>query len=182
MSNAPPSLGRLAWEFSRIGLTSFGGGVSGWLMRVVVNERHWMDQEEFLNGLSLSQALPGVNVKNMAIWVGYRLLGARGAAAGFFGIIVPPAVFILVLGAAFGALIHVRLVQLALDGATAAAIGLSLAMGLTAGLRVPRRLFPLLVMAAVFAAIGLLHWPLIPVVLAAAAVSVGATWRDLARR
>ena len=39
----------------------------------------------------ISQALPGVNVKNMAIWIGYRLAGPAGAFAGFCGIIVPPA-------------------------------------------------------------------------------------------
>ncbi len=50
-----------------------------------------MTEEEFFNGLALSQALPGVNIKNLAIWIGYRMLGRKGAIAGFLGTIVPPA-------------------------------------------------------------------------------------------
>ena len=73
-----PTAWRLFLIFSRIGLTSFGGGLSGWLLREFVQDRHWISEEDFLNGLSLSQALPGVNVKNMAIWIGYRLVGTSG--------------------------------------------------------------------------------------------------------
>ena len=65
-----PSCSQLFWVFTRIALTSCGGGVSGWLLREFVQNRKWMTQEEFLNGLSISQALPGVNVKNMAVWIG----------------------------------------------------------------------------------------------------------------
>jgi hypothetical protein len=90
--------------FARIGLTSFGGGLSGWFMREFVHDRHWLSEEEFLNGLALSQALPGVNIKNLAIWIGYRLLGWRGAVAGFSGIIFPPAIFIVLLGVFFSAI------------------------------------------------------------------------------
>ena len=81
-----PTALQLFLIFSRIGLTSFGGGLSGWLLREFVRDRAWIGEEEFLNGLSLSQALPGVNVTNMAIWIGHRLLGFRGAAAGVAGI------------------------------------------------------------------------------------------------
>ncbi|HYG42365.1 MAG TPA: chromate transporter [Bordetella sp.] len=43
-------------EQQEIGRTSFGGGLSNWLLREFVQDRHWMSEEEFLNGLSLSQA------------------------------------------------------------------------------------------------------------------------------
>ena len=63
---------------------------------------------------------------------------------------------------------------MALAGAAAAAIGLSLSMGITAARRVPRRVVPMLVMAATFVAIGILHWPLVWVVLAAGSISIAA--------
>lgn len=171
----PPRPGstQLFLIFARIGLTSFGGGLSGWFLREFVHDRKLMTEEEFMNGLSLSQALPGVNVKNMAIWIGYRLRGFRGALAGLVGIIVPPGVVIVLLGVAFAAITRFGLTHVALDGAAAAAIGLSLYMGVAAARNVPRRLLPFAVMAATFVAVGLLHWPLIWVVLAAGAVSVG---------
>ena len=168
----PPTALQLFLIFGRIGLTSFGGGLSGWLLREFVQDRAWVTEEEFLNGLSLSQALPGVNVTNMAIWLGYRLLGTSGALAGLSGIVLPPGVLIVLIAIAFEALSRFPVTRLALDGAAAAAIGLSLSMGLTAARRVPRRAVPLIMMAATFAAIGLLHWPLVWVVIAAGAGSV----------
>jgi len=167
-----PTAWRLFLIFSRIGLTSFGGGLSGWLFREFVQERDWMSEEEFLNGLSLSQALPGVNVKNMAIWIGYRLAGARGAVAGFMGIIVPPAIFIVMLAAVFAAFTTYPLTNIALAGAAAAAIGLSASMAITAARRVPRRVLPMLFLATTFIAVGLLQWPLLWVVLVEGALSV----------
>ncbi|MBB5398730.1 chromate transporter [Paraburkholderia youngii] len=159
--------------FARIGLTSFGGGSSGWFMREFVHDRHWMSEDEFLNGLALSQALPGVNVKNLAIWIGYRLLGWRGAVAGFFGIIFPAAVVIILLGAFFSAIASFPLTHIALAGAAAGAIGLSLSMAITAARRLPRRVFPYLVLLATFAAAAVFRVSLVWTVLIAGALSVG---------
>jgi chromate transporter len=180
-SKKPTAL-QLFLIFSRIGLTSFGGGLSGWLLREFVQDRDWMTEEEFLNGLAISQALPGVNVKNLAIWIGYRLAGRWGAVAGFAGIIVPPAIVIVLLGVLFARLARFELTHVALAGAAAAAaaIGLSLAMGITAVRRVPRRVVPMLVMAATFVGIGILHWPLLWVVLATGAAGVAAAALGLA--
>ncbi|MDH6151846.1 MULTISPECIES: chromate transporter [Paraburkholderia] len=175
--HAPPprevtSLG-LFLIFARIGLTSFGGGLSGWFMREFVHDRHWMSEDEFLNGLALSQALPGVNVKNLAIWIGYRLLGWRGAVAGFFGIVFPAAVVIILLGAFFSAIASFPLTHIALAGAAAGAIGLSLSMAITAARRLPRRVFPYLVLLATFAAAAVFRVSLVWTVLIAGALSVG---------
>lgn len=159
--------------FSRIGLTSFGGGLSGWFLREFVHDRHWLTEDEFLNGLALSQALPGVNVKNLAIWIGYRLLGWRGALAGFCGIIFPPAVFIVLLGVFFSAIAYFPLTHIALAGAAAGAIGLSLSMAITAARRLPRRFVPYLVLIATFAAVAVFRVSLVWTVLIAGAVSVG---------
>ncbi|MBC8721201.1 chromate transporter [Paraburkholderia sp. 31.1] len=175
--HAPPprevtSLG-LFLIFARIGLTSFGGGLSGWFMREFVHDRHWMSEDEFLNGLALSQALPGVNVKNLAIWIGYRLLGWRGAVAGFCGIIFPAAVVIILLGAFFSAIASFPLTHIALAGAAAGAIGLSLSMAITAARRLPRRVFPYLVLLATFVAAAVFRVSLVWTVLIAGALSVG---------
>ena len=175
-----PSALTLFLIFSRIGLTSFGGGLSGWLMREFVQDRHWLTEEEFLNGLSISQALPGVNVKNMAIWIGYHLAGRAGAVAGFTGIILPPAVFIVLLGALFSALAGHPLTHVGLAGAAAAAIGLSLSMAITAVRRVRRTLVPLAMMACVFVAVAVLRWPLLWVVLGLGSASVA--WEFLRLR
>ncbi len=177
-----PTSWQLFLIFSRIGLTSFGGGLSGWLLREFVQDRHWLTEEEFLNGLSVSQALPGVNVKNMSIWIGYRLIGPMGALAGVLGIIVPPAIVIILLGVAFSEVAGYPITKLALDGAAASAIGLSLTMGITAARRVPRRVVPWVMLVATFIMIGLLHWPLLWVVLGLGSVNIAAEYLRLTRK
>jgi chromate transporter len=167
----PTSL-ELFLTFTRIGLTSFGGGLSGWLLREFVHRKKWIAEEEFLNGLAIAQSLPGVNVTNMAIWIGYRLRGRRGAIMSFLGIVVPAAFVVVFLGTIFASLQKFEITHAALNGAAAAAIGLSLVMGLTLARRVPRKTAPLLVMSATFIAIGVLHWPLVWTVLVAATVSI----------
>jgi chromate transporter len=167
--------------FSRIGLTSFGGGLSGWFLREFVQDRHWLTEEEFLNGLALSQALPGVNVKNLAIWIGHRLLGWRGALAGFCGIIFPPAVVIVILGAFFSAIAGFSLTHIALAGAAAGAIGLSLSMAITAVRRLPRRVVPLVIFIATFIAVAILALPLVWTVLIAGTLSVAYEYARVSR-
>ena len=142
-------------------------------MREFVYVRQWLSEDEFLNGLALSQALPGVNIKNLAIWIGYRLLGWRGAVAGFCGIIFPPAVVIILLGVFFSAIASFPLTHVALAGAAAGAIGLSLSMAITAARRLPRRVFPYLVLVATFAAAAVFRVSLVWTVLIAGALSVG---------
>ena len=173
-----PSALQLFLIFARIGLTSFGGGLSGWMLREFVQRRRLMSEEDFLNGLSIAQALPGVNVTNMAIWIGYKLAGRSGAIASWLGIVVPAAVVIVGISTIFAALSRFPLTHVALSGAAAAAIGLSLSMGLTAARRVPRRAFPLAVMAATFVAVAVLQLPLIWTVLVAGSLSVAVSYRN----
>ncbi|WP_347558063.1 chromate transporter [Robbsia sp. KACC 23696] len=171
--------------FSRIGLTSFGGGLSGWLLREFTQDRDWFSEEEFLNGLSISQALPGINVKNMAIWIGHRLLGPRGALLSVAGIIVPPAIVIIVLGSFLTSIIHFTIVHVLLAGAAAAATGLSLSMGVTTARRVRREAVPLAFLVATFIAVGVLRLPLFWVVLVGGSASIayeyGRIRRDAAK-
>ncbi|WP_240687898.1 chromate transporter [Burkholderia sp. SRS-25] len=157
-----------------------GGGLSGRMMRDFVYERRWLDEKAFLNGLALSQALPGVNVKNLAIWIGYRLAGWRGAVAGFTGIIAPPAVLIVLFGIAFSTLTRFPLTHVALAGAAAAAIGLSISMAITAVRRLPRRALPFAVMALTFVSVAVLHWPLVWTVLVGGTLSVALEYRRAA--
>lgn len=168
-----PTLSALFLIFTRISLTSFGGGLSGWLLREFVQQRNWMSEEDFLNGLAISQAIPGINVTNMAIWIGYKLRGNWGALVSFLGIVVPSAVVIVLIGVFFSSVSQFDVTHVVLVGAGAAAIGLSLSTGLITAWRVPRRVIPFTIMAATFLAIGVFHWPLVWTVLATGSVSIG---------
>ncbi|MCK8782900.1 chromate transporter [Roseomonas sp. NAR14] len=167
-----PDLGAIFLAFAKIGLTSFGGGLSGWMLREFVQNRRWLDEAEFLNGLSLAQAFPGVNVVNLAVWIGYRLRGGRGSLVAVLGMVVP-AMFVAIGAAAlFAHLSRFHATHVVLAGIGAAAVGLSLQMGVRAARRAARSAMPVAIMAAVFLAIFAFRLPLLWVVLVAAPASI----------
>lgn len=90
-------------SFLRVGTFTIGGGYAMIpLMRRELVERHrWMSDEDFLDEVALSQAMPGVFAVNMAAMTGYRLRGRRGAAVAIVGNILMPVVFILLLAMFF---------------------------------------------------------------------------------
>lgn len=159
--------------FAKIGLMSFGGALSGWMYREIVRRRGWLDEEEFLSGLALGQVMPGANVANLSLFIGQRLRGGVGAVVAIIGMLLPPMVLVVLL-----AMLYVRLGDIAwlhrlLAGVAAAAIGLTAMVGVRAARRIERRAAPMAVLLAIFLAVGVLRWPMVPVVLAAAPISVG---------
>ena len=67
----------------------------------LVMRKHWLSKEEFLDLLSVSQAMPGVFAVNMATSIGYRLRGKRGAIMAVLGNILMPILTILALAMFF---------------------------------------------------------------------------------
>ena len=94
-----PSLSGLAGAFLLVGATSFGGGLTGYLRRTLVEDRRWLTDDEFLEGLSVSQAVPGPNAINLAIFAGWRLHGPAGAAVAASAVMLVPLVFVSALAA-----------------------------------------------------------------------------------
>ena len=101
MNEAPPSTipgtGELFLRFTQIAVSGFGG-VGPWAQRMVVEERGWLSGEEFTDMMSLCQFLPGPNIVNLAVCVGARFHGVRGALAAFAGLMAAPFAIILGLG------------------------------------------------------------------------------------
>src|SRR6201982_4044336 len=91
------SITQIFLEFLIIGSTSFGGVVP-YLRGSLVNKRRWIDDKEFVEMLSISQSLPGLNATNMAILVGEKLKGAWGAIVAVLGICLPGSVLMFIAG------------------------------------------------------------------------------------
>ena len=68
--------------FLTAGAISFGGGVLAYLREYLVREQKWLDDDDFLDALEVSETLPGLNSVNMSVIVGDRLRGAIGARRG----------------------------------------------------------------------------------------------------
>jgi chromate transporter len=119
------SIGQIFLEFLIIGATSFGGVVP-YLRGSLVTKRHWIDDKEFVEMLSISQSLPGLNATNMAILVGEKLRGALGSVAAIIGICLPGAVIMYVVGIFYRNHGDHVWVTAALKGVAAAAVGMVL--------------------------------------------------------
>ena len=173
-----PSTAELFLRFTQVGVSGFGG-VMPWARRMLVEERRWLNDEEFSETLSLCQLLPGPNIVNMAVCVGTRFRGARGAFAALMGLMCAPFVIVLVLGALFTRYGDIPAISAAFRGISAAAAGLVVAMGLKMAAS-PRLRSPMAVFAlAAFAGIALARLPLGPFLLAAIPASVAsAVWRS----
>src|SRR5262245_66394392 len=86
----PVSLWALFWAFLKIAMASLGGGLSAWALRVIVEERRWLTEQEFLAALTLCRILPGPNQVNMAVYIGTRFRGLAGAPATLSRLTVAP--------------------------------------------------------------------------------------------
>jgi chromate transporter len=172
LDQPPVPLASIFLMFLRIGLFSFGGGLTGWIYRDVVTLRGWMRDDEFFSGLALSQILPGANVTNLAVYIGERLRGPLGAVTAVIGLVVGPFFAVIAIAATYDRLSTMPWIQDAMSGAAAAAIGLLLVVAVKGAVSAGRNVVPFLILAATFVAVGLLQWHLIPVVLGLAPVSV----------
>jgi chromate transporter len=122
--NSSPSLGRLFWVFFVMGATSIGGGVVGYLRSGLVVREKWLDDKAFVELLSISQTLPGLNATNMSILVGDRLRGGPGAALAALGMCLPGASLMTAAAFAYGLGGDSPLVKAFLHGIAAGAVGL----------------------------------------------------------
>lgn len=166
------SLTTLMGVFFRVGMASFGGSTAAFLYREVVEVRRWMSEEEFLAALTLSQVMPGANPVNMSLYVGAQLRGGLGAFVAALGLVGPPFVVILILGGLYASYGDVPVVQAVLAGIVAVGVAMVLQLG-TQLARNIRRIFPAVIASAIFIAVGVLKWPMIPVVIVLAPISIG---------
>ena len=184
---APVTKSDLFLGFLRVALSGFGG-VLPWARRMIVEQKRWMTEREFIDVLAVCQLLPGPTVVNVSIAVGSRFHGRPGAVVAFTGLMIGPFTVIVVLGllyASYGQ--HVAPVRGALRGVSAVAAGLVVAMALRMAATLRGRPAALAVAALGFVGAGILRVPLGWIVLvlgplsvALAAVERGRTARGLA--
>ena len=91
------------WSFLKVGAFTIGGGYAmiPLMQRELVTRHGWLSDEDFMDEVALSQAMPGVFAVNMASMTGYRLRGVRGAVVATVGNVLMPIVFILALAVFF---------------------------------------------------------------------------------
>jgi chromate transporter len=162
--------------FLSIGLRGFGG-VLPWARLMIVEERQWLSEAEFAELFSLYQLLPGPNVLNLSIALGTRFHGVAGAVTAFTGLMTMPLTIVLSLGALYNQYGRLPALDPVFHNLGAAAAGMVVASGFKMATPHWRKKLSLAVAFMVFVAVGLIHWPLIWVVVAMIPLSISLHWR-----
>lgn len=95
--------GSLFATFFKIGAFTLGGGYAmiPLVQHEVVNNRHWIEEEEFLDMIALAQSAPGIIAVNTAVFVGYKIHGWRGLISSVLGAVLPSFCIILLIASCF---------------------------------------------------------------------------------
>ena len=159
--NDQPSLRLIAMSYLKISLSSFGGGLSVWTQQVVVEELHWMNDQEFLSVLALCRILPGPNMVNFAVYLGSRLRGIPGVVAAFCGLLIVPFLLVVVLGILYFSYRQTLMLQPILTGVAAAAAGMTMGLGIKMLLRQAFGFSAIFISVLAFLIIGIFRLPLL---------------------
>jgi len=133
--------------FTKIGLSGFGG-VLPWARRTIVEQKQWITAAEFNAILGICQLVPGPNIVNLAVCIGSRFGGAKGALAAVLGLMLAPIGVVLLLAMLYDHFSYLEAVQGMLRGISAVGVGLIAATGLKMlreELRYPRMLLVIVV-------------------------------------
>jgi chromate transporter len=122
-----PTIAELFLAFAAISLSGFGG-VLAWARRIMVERRRWFTAEQFNEAFALCAFLPGGNMVNFAvIFRRAHARAARCARAAVAGLLGPPMILIIAVGALYAHYGDLPALRRMLTGVAAAAAGLMLA-------------------------------------------------------
>ncbi len=128
LNNEKPSysLWQLIWYFLKLGTVGFGGPIAliGYMRRDLVEERKWIQEIDYKDGVALAQLAPGPLAAQTAIYLGYvhyRILGATLAGVAF---ILPSFLMVVALGLAYKLYGGLIWMQAVFYGVSACVIGI----------------------------------------------------------
>jgi chromate transporter len=122
----PASLAQFAAYFLKLGCIGFGGPIAlvGYMQRDLVDERKWIAQQDYLEGLAFSQLAPGPLAAQLAMYLGYVRAGFAGATIVGAAFILPSFLMVLAIGKAYVAFGGTRIIAALFYGIGAAVIAI----------------------------------------------------------
>src|SRR5712671_2827675 len=120
------SLGQLVMYALQLGTLGFGGPVAlvGFMYRDLVEQRKWISESDYKEGLTLAQLMPGPLAAQLAIYLGYVHYGITGATLAGVAFVIPSFIMVVALGAAYVAYGGLTWMQAVFYGVGAAVIGI----------------------------------------------------------
>jgi chromate transporter len=167
-----PSLREALAIWGKIGVISFGGpaGQIALMHRVLVDERRWIGEKQFLHALNFCMLLPGPEAMQLATYVGWRMHGTLGGLAAGLLFVLPGALVVLALSIAYALYGQVPAVEAAFVGIKAVVLVIVIEALIRVARRALRGPYDLAIAAASFVAIFFFAAPF-PLIIAAAALA-----------
>ncbi len=124
VSSIPPTFLEALWQWVRIGLLSFGGPAAqiALMHKVIVDEKRWLSEQQYLNALSFCMLLPGPEAMQLATYAGWRMHGVRGGLAAGLLFVLPGAIVVLALALVYAVYGNVPLLEALFFGIKAAVL------------------------------------------------------------
>jgi len=169
------TLGGLFLSFLKIGFTGFGGGfaVLTQLRHLVVLERRWLGEHDFVEALALGQSLPGTSAGNAVTYLGFRLRGWRGATVSLTGFILPSMLMMIALGALYDRFRALPNTEQLFHGFNAAVVALIAVTAWRMGRHTSRKTWQRILIVLSFAAVIFLRATVVEVILVAGLIGIG---------
>ena len=167
-----PSFADAIWQWARIGLLSFGGPAAqiALMHRIVVDEKRWLSEKQYLNALSFCMLLPGPEAMQLATYTGWRLHGVRGGLAAGLLFVLPGAVVVLALALIYAVYGNVPLLEALFYGVKAAVLVIVVEAFLRISKRALTGLVHRLITCLAFIGIFFFHLPF-PVIIGLSALA-----------
>ena len=164
----------LFFTFFKIGAFTFGGGYAMLpiIQREIVENKGLISEEEFMDAIALAQASPGPVAVNTSVYVGYRIMGFKGAVSATLGAVLPSFIIILLIAAYFIKFRDNQIVERVFLGIRPAIVALILAAVYKMWIKTKRTYLKLFVAIATAFIIIFLGISPIWIVIASAIVSV----------
>ncbi len=176
----PPSFAELVRLSARIGCLSFGGpaGQIALMHREIVEQRGWIDEQQYLQALNLCHLLPGPEAQQLATWIGWKLHGIKGGLAAGILFVLPGSGVMLLLSMVYAAAGQLGWFAALFLGIKAAVLGIVVQALLRVAGRALDTRFKRVLAVIAFIALSLLSLPFPLVVLSAGlAGALAAAWR-----
>ncbi|MGN8059780.1 chromate transporter [Pedobacter sp. 22163] len=120
------SLAEIAKYFLKLGTWGFGGPVAlvGYMQRDLVEQKGWLSEEEYKEGLALAQLAPGPLAAQLGIYIGFVHYGLLGATLTGLAFVLPSFIMVVLLGMAYQLYGGLTWMQAVFYGVGAAVIGI----------------------------------------------------------
>jgi chromate transporter len=169
------TFGGLFLSFLKIGFTGFGGGLAvlTQIRQLVIHERRWLTEHDFIEALALGQSLPGTSAGNAVTYIGLRLRGWRGASVALAGFILPSMLMMIALALLYDRFRALPNTQQLFHGFNAAVVALIAVTAWRMGKHTSSKPWQRILIVLSFAAVIFLKATVLEVILISGLIGIG---------